>query len=178
MYLDAIAQGTRYKAAVTTDERSRTADPKGYGHAVSIEAGTSFPVRSNVTFEPQMQWVYQRNTFDTFTDVDGVSANLSAGKSLRGGLGGRLKMTRENDPASNAYVEAHVTREFLKAKSIDAAGVAFASDLGGTTLRLGTGLNWRLERDTFGFAQLGLEKGLGNGTADTVSAQVGLKVAF
>jgi hypothetical protein len=52
-----------------------------------------------------------------------VSANLRAGKSLRGGLDRRLKMMREKDPMSNAHAET-MTREFLK--SIDAAGVAFA----------------------------------------------------
>ena len=62
--------------------------------------------------------------------------------------------------------------------SVDAAGVAFASDNGGTSVRVGGGLEAQFGPNTAIFANVDYETGLTDGTADTLGGTAGLRFNF
>jgi fibronectin-binding autotransporter adhesin len=178
-YIDLVAQGTQYHANVRTSERGNTGNPKGWGLGLSVEGGYPYELDGKLTLEPQVQLVYQRVRFDRFTDVDNITVDLENGKSLRGRVGVRVKKMYEIEGQEwSPYAEINLLHEFLKGSTIQASGVGFRSDSGGTGLQLGAGLNGKLGRDTTLFLTLGYEKGIGKGSADTLSGTVGMRMSF
>lgn len=178
-YLDIIAQGTQYRANVRTSERGNVGSPKGWGLGVSVEGGYPFEMGEKLILEPQVQLAYQRVRFDHFTDVDNITVDLENGNSLRGRAGLRVQKTYEaRGQQWSPYAEINLLHEFLKGGTIQASGVGFRSDLGGTSLQVGAGLNAQLGRDTAFFLTLGYEKGIGKGNADTLSGTLGVRMNF
>lgn len=178
-YLDVIAQGTQYRANVKTSERGNIGNPKGWGLVLSVEGGYPFEVGEKLILEPQVQLAYQRVRFDRFTDVDNIRVDLENGNSLSGRAGLRVQKTYEaRGQQWSPFVEINLLHEFLKGGTIQASGVGFRSDLGGTGLQVGAGLNAQLGRDTALFLTLGYEKGISKESHDTWSGTLGVRMNF
>jgi fibronectin-binding autotransporter adhesin len=177
-YLDVVGQGTRYRSEVRTLERGNVGAPKGWGWGLSVEGGYPLKMANGLIVEPQAQLSYQRVSFDRFTDVDNITVDLENSASLRGRAGVRLQNAADEGQQWLPFMEVNLLHEFLKGRTINASGVGFRSDLGGTSLQLAAGVNAQLSRNVSFFLTLGFEKGVSKASADTLSGNVGLRMSF
>lgn len=177
-YVDVVGQGTYYRTEVRTLERGNAGSPKGWGWGLSVEGGYPLKTGNGLIVEPQAQLSYQRVKFDSFTDVDNITVDLENSASLRGRVGVRLQKAADEGEKWLPFMEVNLLHEFLKGRTINASGVGFRSDLGGTSVQLATGVNAQLSRDATFFLMLGYEKGISKASADTLSGNVGLRMGF
>lgn len=177
-YLDVVGQGTRYRSEVRTLERGNTGSPKGWGWGLSVEGGYPLKMGDGLIVEPQAQLSYQKVKFDRFTDVDNITVDLENSASLRGRAGVRLQRAADEGQQWLPFMEVDLLHEFLEGSTVNASGVGFGSDLGGTSVQLAAGVNGRLSRNATFFLTLGYEKGVSKASADTLSGNVGVRMSF
>jgi outer membrane autotransporter protein len=183
-YLDAAAIVNVFNPTITTNERGVVGQPAGAGIGVSLQAGHSIAMHQGpvwrVAFEPSARLTWQRAWFDSFTDVDNILTRLQGGSSLLGEIGGRVVWRNRMVPGRDTrlHVGAFLKQEFLQGESINAAGVAFPTDLGGTSVRFDAGFETRLSGRTNLNVNAMYEKGLGPGTGDTFGATARIRTTF
>jgi outer membrane autotransporter protein len=133
-----------------------------------------------LAFEPSARLTWQRAWFDTFTDVDSILTSLQGGNSLAGEVGGRIVWHIRTKSGRDAALKAgaFLKQEFAQGQSVNAAGVAFPTDLGGTSLRFDAGFETQLsDRANLNLNAI-YEKGFGPGTGDTFGATARIRTAF
>src|SRR5262249_61523145 len=94
-YIDAVLQGTHFQASANSI-RGFANNFSGGGFAASIEGGYPIPLMSWLTFEPQIQGIWQRTSFDdslgegfsTITYDRSTVFTGRVGALLRGTFGG------------------------------------------------------------------------------------------
>ena len=94
-YIDAVLQGTYFQTAANSI-RGVANNFSGRGFAASIEGGYPIPLMSWLTFEPQIQGIWQRTSFDDslgegFSTITYDRSNVFTGRVgalLRGTFGG------------------------------------------------------------------------------------------
>src|SRR5262249_48607144 len=94
-YIDAVLQGTYFQTAANSI-RGFANNFSGGGFAASIEGGYPIPLMSWLTFEPQVQGIWQRTSFDDslgegFSTITYDRSNVLTGRVgalLRGTFGG------------------------------------------------------------------------------------------
>ena len=112
-YLDAVAQGTLYKAPRPLNSHAATT---GFGFVSSLEAG--YPVRlplfgPGFVLEPQAQIVWQHVSFDDANDGLGeVALGTTSGASGRIGLRGRWTIVGDSGQVWQPYVRANLWRDW------------------------------------------------------------------
>jgi autotransporter family porin len=93
-YIDAVLQGTYFQTAANSI-RGFANNFSGRGFAASIEGGYPIPLASWLTFEPQIQGIWQRTSFDDslgegFSTITYDRSNVFTGRAgavLRGTFG-------------------------------------------------------------------------------------------
>ena len=66
----------------------------------------------------------------------------------------------------------------LDGDMINAGGVGFGKDVGGSSVRLSGGIDVKVGADLVLYANAGYEAGVGDGTADSYGGGVGIRVRF
>ncbi|WP_310886003.1 autotransporter family protein [Bradyrhizobium brasilense] len=90
-YVDAVLMGSFFGASPQSD-RQVGARVSGTGVAASLEAGAPIPLNSFLAIEPQVQLIWQRQSFDSFNDMFS-SVALGSADTLTGRLGVRIPST-------------------------------------------------------------------------------------
>lgn len=187
-YLDGQGQANWFDGDLFSHDAGRAlADGnRGFGYALSLEAGRRMPVAPDWTLTPQAQLVYSAVDFDSFTDAFGARVSLRDGDGLTGRIGlaatNETRWTAADGSASQAavYGIANLYYEFLGDTKVDLAGVAF--DRESDRLSGGAGLGGSFLWGGGKYALYGeglLKAGLAHPGDDfSVSGTVGLKVSF
>ncbi len=146
-YLDARAQANWYDSDLGVDAINRMLanSNKGFGYALSLEAGQRFTLNENWSLTPQAQLMWSSVDFDSFTDSYGARISNHDGDSLTGRLGlaanyansftgshGRLVNT-------SLYGIANLYQEFLGNARMNYAGTHLDTDTDKTWGGIGMG---------------------------------------
>jgi outer membrane autotransporter protein len=114
-------------------QRNLADDNKGFGYALSLEAGQRIALNQHWTLTPQAQLVYLDVRFNSFTDPFGAAVSLADGASLRGRLGlaaeYQQRWKQDNGTVSriSAYGIANLYNEFLDGMRVNVSGTQLAS---------------------------------------------------
>ena len=130
-----------------------------------------------------MQLVYQRVWFEDFTDVDDIFVDLQDNDSLRWRVGARAQTSLASESAGKQslctlYTQIDIINELLDGDGIKAGGVGFGTDVGGASVRLSAGVDARIADDWSFYANVGSEAGIGDGSADSFSGGIGVRMSL
>ncbi|MCX2698046.1 autotransporter family protein, partial [Ochrobactrum chromiisoli] len=146
-YLDAQAQANWYDSDLHVDAVNKTLSNgnKGFGYALSLEAGQRFAINQNWSLTPQAQLMWSSVDFDTFTDSYGARISNRDGDSLTARLGlaanyanswkghdGRMVNT-------SLYGIANLYQELMGDARMNYAGTHMATDSDDTWGGIGAG---------------------------------------
>lgn len=132
-YVDGQAQAVFFDSDITstTVGRKEVSGNGGNGLALSGETGWRYQFRNGFSLTPQMQLVWSRVDFDSFTDPFGAQVSLRDGDSLRGRLG--LSLDHETSwtasdgtkSKSHLYAIANLYNNFLNGPKTYVSNVVF-----------------------------------------------------
>jgi fibronectin-binding autotransporter adhesin len=187
-YADGQAQANWFDSTLhsTTLNTTLADNNRGFGYAVSLEAGQRIALDSHWTLTPQAQLIYSNLNFDRFTDPFGTVVSLVRGDSLLGRLGLATEYQnswRQEDGGTSrlsAYGLANLYREFLDGTQVDVSGTPFAShdDALWGGLSLGSSYEWDDGKYAL-HGELTGKTGLENpGQSYEASATLGLRVKW
>ncbi|WP_421522021.1 autotransporter outer membrane beta-barrel domain-containing protein [Ochrobactrum quorumnocens] len=135
-YLDAQAQANWYDSDLDVDavNRGLARGNKGFGYALSLEAGQRVTLDANWSLTPQAQLIWSSVDFDSFTDSYGARISSHDGDSLnaRVGLAANYRESftgadgRKVDTA--VYGIANLYQSLIGENRINYAGTRMASD--------------------------------------------------
>jgi outer membrane autotransporter protein len=146
-YLDAQAQANWYDSDLGVDAINPTLKNgnKGFGYAMSVEAGQRFAIDQNWSLTPQAQLMWSSVDFDSFSDTYGARISNRNGDSLNARLGlaanyansftgsdGRMVNT-------SVYGIANLYQELMGDARMNYAGTHMATDSDGTWGGIGAG---------------------------------------
>jgi len=134
-YVDTQAQAMFFDSDITstTIGRREVKGNNGHGYALSGETGFRYQLGNCFSLTPQMQLVWSRVDFDSFTDPYGARVSLRNGDSLRGRLGLSLDYEKGWTAADGTKSRAHVYaianlyNEFLNGSKVSVENTSFRS---------------------------------------------------
>uniref|UniRef100_UPI00235F1F96 autotransporter family protein n=1 Tax=Brucella anthropi TaxID=529 RepID=UPI00235F1F96 len=146
-YIDGQGQANWYDSDLGSDDlNTGLADGrKGFGYALSIEAGQRIGVDENWSLTPQAQLMWSSVDFDAFTDTFGTSVDSRDGNSLQARLGlaaNYANSWKGNDGLmvnTSVYGIANLYQELVSDARINIAGVNFDTDNDRTWAGIGAG---------------------------------------
>ncbi len=186
-YADAQGQVTWYDSDLKSSlAGTMTNGNRGFGYALSLEAGKRFATSGPWSITPQAQLVYSSVDFDSFDDRFGARVSPGDGDSLIGRLGVALdreeSWQRANGQTGRAkfYGIANLYGEALDGTTVDVSGAGFKSKnhpvWGGVTL--GTSYDWNGDRFSL-YGETAVKSSLKDfGDSYAVSGNVGLRVRW
>ncbi|MGW6778884.1 autotransporter outer membrane beta-barrel domain-containing protein, partial [Brucella pseudogrignonensis] len=146
-YLDAQAQANWYDSGLDVDAINRTLanSNKGFGYALSLEAGQRFTLNENWSLTPQAQLMWSSVDFDSFTDAYGARISNHDGDSLTGRLGLAANYANSFTGSDGQLVNtslygiANLYQEFLGNARMNYAGTHLDTDTDKTWGGIGLG---------------------------------------
>lgn len=146
-YLDAQAQANWYDSDLGVDAVNPTLSNgnKGFGYALSLEAGQRIAIDQNWSLTPQAQLMFSSVDFDTFNDTYGARISNRNGDSLTGrlGLAASYANSWKGDDGltvnTSVYGIANLYQEFLGDARMNYAGTHMATDSDDTWGGIGAG---------------------------------------
>ncbi|WP_161492461.1 autotransporter outer membrane beta-barrel domain-containing protein [Brucella pituitosa] len=146
-YVDAQAQANWYDSDLDVDavHRNLTNGNKGFGYALSLEAGRRIPVSQNWSLTPQAQLSWSSVDFDSFTDAYGAHISNRNGDSLTGRIGLAVNYARSFTGKDGrrvntaVYSIANLYQELLGDARMNYAGTHLATDYDATWTGIGAG---------------------------------------
>ncbi|WP_247880836.1 autotransporter outer membrane beta-barrel domain-containing protein [Brucella intermedia] len=146
-YVDAQAQANWYDSDLGVDAVNPTLanGNKGFGYALSLEAGQRIVLDQNWSLTPQAQLMFSSVDFDTFKDTYGARISNRDGDSLTGRLGlaaSYANAWKGEDGLmvnTSVYGIANLYQEFLGDARMNYAGTHMATDSDGTWGGIGAG---------------------------------------
>jgi len=134
-YVDGQVQVTWFDSDITstTEGRKDVKGNNGHGYVLSAETGNRYELGNGFFLTPQVQLVYSRVDFNSFTDPFGARVSLNDGDSLRGRFGVSLDHEAQwvakdgTKSRSHLYGIANLYNEFLDGTKVDVSGVRFAT---------------------------------------------------
>jgi len=146
-YVDAQAQANWYDSDLGVDAVNPTLanGNKGFGYALSLEAGQRIAIDQNWSLTPQAQLMFSSVDFDTFKDTYGARISNRDGDSLTGRLGlaaSYANAWKGEDGLmvnTSVYGIANLYQEFLGDARMNYAGTHMATDSDGTWGGIGAG---------------------------------------
>lgn len=180
-YVDAVVTGGRFDGPVTTPSRGKTISLRGNAIAASIEAG--YPVQLNsqgLALEPQLQFVYQRLSFDRRTDVDRIRVDL--GNPDQGVVRAGLRLTRPilgpDEVRFTPYLKANLLQHVGAGDTVRLSGVAFGTGSVGPTAQVGGGITGMLRHNLSIYGDVAWQQELGDGGYRGWAFNGGLRYTF
>ncbi|WLF98061.1 autotransporter outer membrane beta-barrel domain-containing protein [Brucella intermedia] len=146
-YVDAQAQANWYDSDLGVDAVNPTLanGNKGFGYALSLEAGQRIAIDQNWSLTPQAQLMFSSVDFDTFKDTYGARISNRDGDSLTGRLGlaaSYANAWKGEDGLmvnTSVYGIANLYQEFLGDARMNYAGTHMVTDSDGTWGGIGAG---------------------------------------
>jgi len=134
-YVDGQAQVTWFDSDITstTEGRKDVRGNNGHGYVLSAETGNRYQLGNGFFLTPQVQLVYSRVDFDSFTDPFGARVSLNDGDSLRGRFGVSLDHEASwvaqdgTKSRSHVYGIANLYNELLDGTRVSVDSVRFAT---------------------------------------------------
>ncbi len=139
----------------TTAKRNPTNGRKGFGYALSAEAGQRIDLNDRWSLTPQAQLMWSSVDFDSFNDVWGTAVALRDGDSLTGRIGisaDYRNVWRDADGQlvrSSIYGIANLYQELMGDMSIKVAEVNFGTGNDRTWGGIGAGGTYSWNDDTY-----------------------------
>lgn len=158
-YVDGQAQVMWFDTDITstTEGRKDAKGNNGHGYALSAETGNRYRLGNGFSLTPQVQLVYSRVDFDSFTDPFGARVSLQDGDSLRGRLGVSLDHETAwisgdgSRSRSHVYGIANLYNEFLDGTKVNVSGVRFATRDGRLWAGIGIGGTYEWSNGAYAF---------------------------
>ncbi|MFD2651661.1 autotransporter outer membrane beta-barrel domain-containing protein [Brucella rhizosphaerae] len=187
-YLDAQAQANWYDSNLDVDavNRSLVNGNKGFGYALSLEAGQRFAMDQNWSLTPQAQLSWSSVDFDTFTDSYGARISNHDGDSLIGRLGlaasyaNRFAGSDGRAVSTSVYGIANLYQEFSGNARMNYAGTPLANDNDKTWGGIGAGGTYAWADDKYALVGEGSVNTSLNNFADsyTLKATIGFRTKW
>ncbi len=186
-YLDAQAQAAWFASELTSSLTGRQASGQdGHGFGVSLEAGKTFILGTELSVTPQAQLSYASTDFDSFSDRFGARVDSDRGESLQGRAGAALDHARAWQDASgqrrrlSLYGLFNLKYEFLDGARVLVSGTPFDSRQGRTWggLAAGADYSWADGRYAL-YGQAAADTGLSSiGESYAVTGGAGFRMRF
>ena len=149
-YLDAQAQANWYDSDLDVDARNQTLTNgnKGFGYALSLEAGQRFDMNQYWSLTPQAQLMWSSVDFDTFTDTYGARISNRNGENLTARLGlaaNYTKSWKNHDGLmvnTSLYAIANLYQELMGDARMNYAGTHMVTDSDDTWGGIGVGTTY------------------------------------
>ncbi len=177
-YVDAVLMGSFFGASPQSD-RQVGARVSGTGVAASLEAGAPIPLNSFLAIEPQVQLIWQRQSFDSFNDMFS-SVALGSADTLTGRLGVRIPSTFVAGTTElRPYLEANLWHTAANDRSIafattDLIGVQSR----GTAVEIGAGVSAQLNRTISAYASADYTTSVDSLHREDITGRFGLRVSW
>jgi len=134
-YVDGQAQVMWFSSDITstTEGRKDVKGNDGQGYVLSAETDNRYELGNGFSLTPQVQLVYAKVDFDSFTDPFGARVSLNDGDSLRGRFGVSLDHEAQwvasdgTKSRSHLYGIANLYNEFLDGTRVEVSTVRFAT---------------------------------------------------
>ncbi|MGW6781037.1 autotransporter outer membrane beta-barrel domain-containing protein [Brucella pseudogrignonensis] len=135
-YLDAQAEANWYDSDLDVDavNRGLVHSNKGFGYALSLEAGQRITLNESWSLTPQAQLMWSSVDFDSFTDAYGARISSHEGDSLTGRIGlaanyqDSFTGTDGRKVDTSLYGIANLYQALIGENRIDYAGTRMATD--------------------------------------------------
>jgi outer membrane autotransporter protein len=146
-YVDGIVFGGLFDGYVSTNTSSRASNVDGTMVGLSLEAG--YPLKlteSGLSFEPQIQVVWQHLAFDSKTDQNGIVNDLGSQDSALLRLGFRLAQPLElqGKYPVTPYFKFNYLQSLTGGGNAEIGRVPFAIGKFGSSVQVGAGITSRL----------------------------------
>ena len=183
LYVDALAQGSRYLRAQAISVENAQIQTQGTGFTGSLEAGSRWYVHKKWIVSPQAQIVYDAIGMDNASDSYG-QMNFAKDETSRGRLGIMLghQDLKAKVPVF-AYLRASVWDVFQSGSNTTFQSlygvnpVNFQSQTGSRWLAIDAQIGARLNQHTSAFINAGWENSL-VGTYQAISGRIGIQTRF
>ena len=180
-YADGIVFGGLFDGYVSTDAAGRASNMGGTTAGLSLESG--YPLKltaSGLSFEPQMQVVWQHLSFDSKTDVDGIVSGLGGQDSAVLRLGFRLVQALE---LQGKYpVEPYFKFNFLQPLTGNGSATIgqypFVVGKNGSSMQIGAGITGHLNTRWSIYGDALYQRRLVSYGSNGWLANVGVRFAF
>ena len=187
-YVDGQAQLTWYDSNLSSSlaHTSLVSGNKGFGYALSLEAGKRFAITPEWSVTPQAQIIYSNVSFDGFNDVWGAHVSLDKGDSFQGRLGVTVDHEASWQNAAGLTDRAHVYGianlyyGFTNGTKVNVAGTQFAQEQERLWGGLGVGGSYNWNDDKYSIYGEGLVNTSLNSFGDsyTIKGNVGFRVKW
>jgi outer membrane autotransporter protein len=178
-YIDAVLQGTYFQTSANSI-RGFANNFSGGGFAASIEGGYPIPLMSWLTFEPQIQGIWQRTSFDDSLGEGFSTITYDRSNVFTGRVGALLRGTFGSVGAMwQPYLKGNV---WWGSNGVDT--VRFDADPiqtrrnGGTTLEGGAGITGKLTRNVSVYGDASYLESVSGEQRITLKGNVGLRVTW
>jgi fibronectin-binding autotransporter adhesin len=183
LYVDALAQGSRYLRAQAISVENAQIQTQGTGFTGSLEAGSRWSVGEKWIISPQAQIVYDSIGMNNASDSYG-QMNFAKDETSRGRLGVMLghQDLKAKVPVF-AYLRASVWDVFQSGSNTTFQSlygvnpVSFQSQTGSRWLAIDAQIGARLSQHTNVFINAGWENSL-VGTYQAISGRIGIQTRF
>ena len=177
-YIDAVLQGTYFQTSANSI-RGDSNNFSGRGFAASIEAGYPIVLAPWLKFEPQIQGIWQRTSFDNtqaaFSTISFDRSDVFTGRAgaLLRGTFGRLGVQWQ------PYLKGNVWWGSNGVDTVTFNGVGIPTGRnGGTTLEGGGGVTGKLTRYVSVYADASYLGSVSGETRNTLKGNTGLRVTW
>src|SRR6516165_9610278 len=179
-YIDAVLQGTYFQTAENSI-RGVANNFSGRGFAASIEGGYPIPLMSWLTFEPQIQGIWQRTSFDDSLGEAFSTISFDRSDVLTGRVGALLRGTFGSVGAVwQPYLKGNVwwgSNGGFDTVTFDGVGIQTKRN-GGTTLEGGGGVTGKLTRNISFYADASYLSQVSGESRITLKGNVGARVTW
>lgn len=184
-YVDAVAQGTRYRNIKADSDDGEHLKSNGWGVVASLETGYPFALGNNWSLTPQAQVIYQRLSLDggsdNFGTIDYRTSNAAYGR-----LGAKLDKhwTQENGRLVTGFVQANLWRHFGSKATTDfnthdgLHPVSLQTQLGGSWAQLGLGITGQVSQQVSLYGSADYSFAVDQGKGHGFGGMVGIKVQW
>ena len=177
-YIDAVLQGTYFQTSANSI-RGDSNNFSGRGFAASIEAGYPIVLTPWLKFEPQIQGIWQRTSFDNtqaaFSTISFDRSDVFTGRAgaLLRGTFGRLGVQWQPYLKGNVWWGSNGTDTV----TFNGFGIPTGRN-GGTTLEGGGGVTGKLTRYVSVYADASYLGSVSGETRNTLKGNTGLRVTW
>ncbi len=187
-YVDLQSQATWYETDFNSKNytRSDTKNEKGFGYALSAEAGHRLKLTETWDITPQIQLSYSSIDFDSFRDGLNTKVSLRDGDSLEGRIG--LAFSRDNAWISDSgdrrrtllYGIGNLYYEFLDGTKVNVSGTSFRNENEDFQAGLGLGGSYNWNNDNWSLYGEANIRGAFKNISDNYSfgGTAGLRIKF
>ncbi|QDC36859.1 autotransporter outer membrane beta-barrel domain-containing protein [Sphingobium fuliginis] len=181
-YADAQAKLSWYDSDLRSGMLGKLVNAnKGKGQAYGLEVGKRSSVGTNLSLTPQMQMIYSKVDFDSFTDPNGAVVTVGPADSLktRWGISFDRQTTDDGGRRTHIYGLVNLSYEWLEGVRTEVSGTHIANRDTRLWSELGLGGSYSLDGRFTLYADISANTALKDfGDSYSLKGIVGLRVGF